>query len=59
MTKCQDLLQRIINAKFYSLLLDGSTDTGNIDNEVTLAVWCDTNGSDEKIHTRMDYLMVS
>ena len=32
--KRQMLVDKITNAKFYSLLLDGSTDTGNTDNEV-------------------------
>ena len=32
--KQQMLVDKIANAKFYSLLLDGSTDTGNIDNKV-------------------------
>ena len=57
--KRKDLLQTLAKAKFFSLLLDGSTDTGNIDNEVLLVVWCDPDSSDEKIHTRMDFLMVS
>ena len=43
---------------FFSLLLDGSTDAGNVDNEVLLAVWYDCNGSDQKVHTRMEYLTV-
>jgi len=53
------LVDKIANAKFYSLLLDGSTDTGNIDNEVLLVVWCDLDGHDEKVHTRMSYLKVA
>ena len=35
----QELKQLLANAKFFSMLLDGSTDTGNVDNEVILAVW--------------------
>ena len=76
-TKCKHLLQNLAEAKFFSLLLDGSTDTGNIDNEVVLVVWfgstdtgninnevvlvvwCDLDSSDEKVHTRMDFLTVS
>ena len=54
-----DLLQKLVNAKFLSLLLDGSTDVGNVDNEVLLVVWFDPDGLDEKVHTRMDYFMVS
>ena len=59
MAKRQVLLQHLTKAKFFSLLLDRSTDKGNIDNEVLLAVWCDPDGTDKKVHTRMDYLMVS
>ena len=54
-----DLIQKLANAKFFSLLLDGSTDAGNINNEVLMVVWFDPDGSDEKIHTRVDYLTVS
>ena len=54
----QELKQKLANAKFFSLLLDGSTDTGNIDNELLLIVWCDRDGSDEKVHTRMEYFTV-
>ncbi len=31
---------------------------GNIDDEVFLAVWCDSNASDERVHTRMEYFTV-
>ena len=39
---------------YFPLLLDGATDVGNND-EVW---WCDCNGSDEKVHTRMEYFTV-
>ena len=48
--KYQILVGKITSAKFYSLLLDSSTDTGNIDNEVLLVVWCDLDGHDEKVY---------
>ena len=54
--KQQMLVDKIANAKFYSLLLDGSTDTGNIDNKVLLVVWCDLDGHDEKVHTILKWL---
>ena len=57
--KRKDLLQTLAKGKKFSLLMDGSTDTGNIDNEILLVVWCDPDGSDEKVHTRMDFLTVS
>ena len=47
----QELKQKLAQAKFFSLLLDGSTDVANIDNELILAVWCDRDGMDERIHT--------
>jgi hypothetical protein len=34
----QELTDTLANAMFFSLLMDGSTDTGNIDDEVLLAV---------------------
>ena len=52
----QELKEKLANANFFSLLLDGCTDAGNVDDEVFLAVWCDCNGSDQKVHTRMEYL---
>lgn len=54
----QELRQKLVKAKFFSLLLDGSTDAANIDNELILAVWCDWDGSNEKIHTRMEYFTI-
>ena len=38
----------IANAKFYSVLMDGSTDVSNIDEEMFLVLWCDTDGNDER-----------
>ena len=52
----QDLLSTISEAKFFSLLIDGSTDQSNADNELLVVLWCDPDGVDEKIHTRMSYL---
>ena len=53
-SKRQEMKQTLSNARFFSFLLDGSTDTGNIDDEIFLVVWCDPDGSDEKVHTRME-----
>jgi len=52
----QELAKKVVSANFYFLLIDGSTDKGNIYNEAVLAVWCDSNCSDEKVHTRISYL---
>ena len=55
--KRQQVVQAVHSAKFFSLLLDGSTDKDNID-KLVLVIWCDTDGNDEKIHTRISYLSV-
>jgi hypothetical protein len=30
--------------------MDGTTDRANVEDEAFLVVWCDVNGTDEKIH---------
>ena len=46
----QELLDHLRNAIFFSILLDGSADKGNIDSELILVVRCDVNGTDERAH---------
>ena len=57
----QGLVDHLKKAKFFSLILDGSTDKGNTDNELVLAVWCEIDGKDERIHIKqkMGYFTVS
>ena len=55
----QELRTILSSAKFFSILMDGSTDKGNIDDELFLVLYCDTNGSDEKVHTQMSYFTVA
>ena len=50
------VVDAISKADFFSLLLDGSTDKSNHDNEVVLVAWCDIDGKDQQIHTRMSFL---
>jgi hypothetical protein len=38
--------------------MDGSTDAGNIDDEIFLILWCDVDGCDEKIKSKMSFLAV-
>ena len=52
----QVIRQTFDNANFFSVMIDGSTDVANIENELILAVWFDKNGSDEKVHTKVDYI---
>ena len=48
-------------AKFFSILLDGSTDSRNIENELLLVVWLDKDGqtNGERVVTRTSYLKVT
>ena len=39
--------------------MDGSTDSGNIDDEMFLVLWCDVNGNDEMVHTNMSFFAIS
>ena len=54
-SKWHELIDTLAKADFFSLLLDGSTDKGNYDNELLLIVWCDPDGKDE---TRMSFFKV-
>ena len=54
----EDLLKCLSQAKYFSLLMDGSTDAGNIDDEIFLILWCDADGSNEKVTTRMNFFAV-
>ena len=51
----REIVNKINHTKFFSILLDGSTDKGNIDNKAILLIYCDTDGHDEIIHTRTVY----
>lgn len=55
----EELAESLSNAKFFSLLMDGSTDKGNIDDELFLVLWCDIDGADEMVHTRMRFFAVA
>ena len=57
-TRRQDLHTSLSKAMFFSLMMDGSTDSSNADNELLLVLWCDPDGEDERIHTRISYLSV-
>lgn len=40
------------------MLLDGCTDSGNVDNEHVILVWFDASSSDKMVHTRTSYFMI-
>jgi len=49
------VVAQLKNRKFLSILLDGSTDSGNVDNELLMAVYFDRKGADEKMSTKISY----
>ena len=55
----QELVRNVESAKFFSMLLDGSTDAGNVENELLLVVWFDREGEGEKVSTRISYFTVT
>ena len=54
----RQLFEKLAQAKFFSLLIDGSTDKGNADDEVFMVVWCDSISADEKMHMRTTFFHV-
>lgn len=44
---------------FFSLIVDESTDTGNLNDEIFLVLWCDIDSGDQLVHTNMNYFCVS
>ena len=40
-------------AQFFPLHMNGSTDTGNIDDEIFLVLWCDVDCDDQLVHTHI------
>ena len=57
-SKREQLVEKLTKAHFFSILMDGSTDTGNIDDEMFLVLWCDVDHEDEMVHTNMSYFAV-
>ena len=57
-SKRQELALELQKAKFFFLLLDGSTDAGNVDNELELVVWFDRDGANERVCTRTSYFAI-
>jgi hypothetical protein len=54
----EQLVEKLTKAKCFSLLIDGSMDAGNVDDEIFLVLWCDIDrrhSGDEMVHTNMSY----
>ena len=48
---------KIEKSIFFSILMDGSTDSANIDDELFLVTWCSTDGHGQIVCTNMSYLV--
>ena len=53
--QCQGLAASVSRARFFGLLADGSTDAGNIEDEVFLAVYCDPQAADGCVHVHIKF----
>jgi len=53
------VISQLKKCKFFSVLLDGSTDSGNVENELIMAVWFNPEGADEKVCTTISYFRIS
>jgi len=55
------LVTALQQAKFYSILLDGSIDSRNIENELLVVVWFykDGQANEERVVTRTSYLKIT
>lgn len=58
-TSRQDIANHLSSANFFPLLMDGTTDKGNIEDEMFLALRCDVESTDERVHTRMSYFALA
>ena len=52
------VVNSLAKARFFSLQLDGSTDSGNVEDEVFLVVYSDLFSTDGRIHVRNEFLTV-
>ena len=54
----RNLLASLSVTKFFGLQADGSTDAGNIEDKVILAVYCDPHTADGRVHVRSQFLSI-
>ena len=54
----QGLAASLSRARFFGLQADGSTDAGNIEDEVFLAVYCDPRAANGRVHVRINFFPV-
>jgi len=59
--QCKKLVTVSQQVKFFSILLDGSTDSRNVENKLVLVVWFDKDGqvNGERVVTRTSYLKIT
>ena len=58
-SKRKHLKEVLHKAQYFSILMDGPTDSGNIDDEIFLVLWCGVDTDDQLVHMHMSYLCVS
>ena len=54
----QQLLASLNNSKFFSVQVDASTDSGNVEDELFLVLYFDPHGADGKVHVRDRFFTV-
>ena len=54
----KELASLLSKDNFFSLLMDGSTDAANVDNEVFVVVWCDTDAEMDRVCTKTSFVTV-
>ena len=52
------LVNSLDRARFFSLQLDGSSNAGNVEDEVFLVVLCNPNSEDGKVHVHNNFLTI-
>ena len=52
-------MTQLKNCKFFSILLDGSTNSVDVDNELLMAVHFDREGADEKLSINISYFKMN
>ena len=53
-----DILKNLLERKFFSIQCDGSTDSGNMEEELFLVMYLDTRADDGKVHIRNRFFAV-
>ena len=58
-SQCQQLLQTLSETMFYSFLMDGSTDAGNVEQELVILLLCKKDDKAEEIKSFTRFFLVA